>query len=684
MSDQSQPQFTPVSESHDDLPVPGANRLMIAYGLSLVVLALAITVSYVILGELMSTQRALTQTRSHINDIKLAVTDSVGVLSDLKVEKKKTRVNTRLADLISKRAIASKEEISSKQTALFSTQDILQGTAVWPEVSAIVDQENSALNDQLNSYLRQMSILIGSTSADNSNTPNIPVEAAGARYGSLFQGLEDGARIVGDLVEKSSSRVELVHRGLTALVIIVMVLVSTLVVAPLWFKLLAEHKRLKLAHSKLFKIAYTDRETGLPNLAGLERSQAALITEHNHLHLFVIRITNLDEISNLISSHRVSALLVLMSARLQQMETTSQQWARSGEAEFCCLLAQEIVSDASQWAETLHAGLVETLAVDGIVVRPEVSMAVAVIGQQSEHGSLWEHQSNARLALQHFAPPACWLPHYEPDLKNTLKVHNDLVNQISTGLRQAEFTPYYQIKVSADSGAPSSIEVLARWLLQDNTVVSPGVFIPAAESSGQIIELTYSIFDQVLADIQHWCALGYPVGRVALNVAGDVLHDEQLIPRLTHLIQNLPELCEGLEIEITENIALSDDKENTDFLLQQIRNLGAHVAIDDFGTGYASLQTLVDLPFDVLKVDRSFVLPMTESGEGLELVSAMIRLSGELNKRCVVEGVETRWQWKMLAELGADELQGFYFHKPGPASDVVKVLDSSFGNSMAA
>jgi EAL domain-containing protein (putative c-di-GMP-specific phosphodiesterase class I)/GGDEF domain-containing protein len=478
----------------------------------------------------------------------------------------------------------------------------------------------------------------------------------------------------------------MVHRGLTGLVILVMMLVSALVVAPLWFRLLAEHGRLKEAHSSLFKIAYTDRETGLPNLQGLERNYAGRLDQSGDQHLFIVRITNLDEISNLINTHRVSSMLVLMSERLQHLDIGGHHWARSGEAEFCCLLSKTTVDNAAHWAENLHASLVATMAIDGIVVRPDVSMAVAAInqGDSNEPLVLWEHQSNARLALHGFAPPACWLPEYEPSLKNTLKTRNDLINQISDGLKQAEFIPYYQIKVDAHSGLPASIEVLARWLLPDSSVVSPGVFIPAAESSGQIIELTYSIFDQVGEDIQRWCGKGYPLGRVALNVAGDVLHHDELIPRLQAMNSNLPDLCEGLEIEITENIALGDNRENTDDILQQIRELGMKVAIDDFGTGYASLQTLMDLPFDVLKVDRSFVLPMTETGDGQELVSAMIRLSRELDKRCVVEGVETEWQWKMLAELGCDELQGFYFHKPGPASEVDKVLDASYGWRLAA
>ena len=125
-----------------------------------------------------------------------------------------------------------------------------------------------------------------------------------------------------------------------------------------------------------------------------------------------------------------------------------------------------------------------------------------------------------------------------------------------------------------------------------------------------------------------------------------------------------------LEIEITENVAIEDSAGAIRQILQQLSKSGIRIAIDDFGIGYASLQTLIDLPFDVLKIDRSFVVSMTEAGAGSEVLSAMISLSSKLDKRSVIEGVEYKWQKEKLAKMGADELQGFYFHRPASAVDV--------------
>ena len=125
--------------------------------------------------------------------------------------------------------------------------------------------------------------------------------------------------------------------------------------------------------------------------------------------------------------------------------------------------------------------------------------------------------------------------------------------------------------------------------------------------------MTFAIFEQVSADIKDWCAAGLPVGRVAINVARDVLLHQELPQRLQTMLDQLPDLCTGLEIEITENIAIGDDIERTFAILTEIRQMGVHIAIDGFGTGHASLETLIDMPFDVLKIDRAFVLPMTET-----------------------------------------------------------------------
>lgn len=651
-------------------------------------MVLAIVLSYSILQSIIATQRTLTRTNTLVTDIQLSIIDSGGILNDLKLELQKDRPNPRLIQLISRRAKESLLSLAEFHSQLVDMNDQLDGD-VSAEIAWIVDESDGSLNNMLASYMAQMNVV---TEADYSEQRNrntqVPAEAAGARYGAIFLGYTKASDQLEAILEAKSLEIERVHKILTALVIGVFLLVSLLVIAPLWRKLINEHRKLREANSNLFHIAYTDRETGLPNLDGLESRLNQLVSFEDSsqwFYLLLVRIDNLDELYNLIGSHQVEELLQSVSRRLQSWNEEDQLWCRSGEAEFSCVIAQQKYEYADDWVQALHNSLTSRMTVAGVIVRPDVRMAVSRINKSEAFyaNCLWEHQSNARLASSNFEPPGCWLPEYHPGLKDKLEEQNNLINRIGEGIAAGQFIPFYQIKVDAKTGAPCSIEVLARWILEDGSVVSPGIFIPAAENSGLIVNLTYAIFDQVEADIIQWCSEGLDIGRVAINVAGDVLHHGELIRRLQELHHALPHRCEGIEVEITENIAIGDNLEQTEKILNVIRNIGIHVAIDDFGTGYASLQTLIDMPVDVLKIDRSFVFPMTESGGGCEVVSAMISLSNMLNKRCVVEGIETEWQWHKLAELGADELQGFYFHKPASASDTGLSLHESIRCKMA-
>ena len=651
-----------------------------AYTFSVVFFVIAIALSYTILRGTISTQKALTEFNSQVHKLQLSITASVGSVSDYRLEYKKNNSNPRLMQLIARRANKSVEQLATLQRELKASSEDLKTNSVWPEISWIVTNEGHSLDSKLTSYLGQMRALFNQN--DNNaivSVPQIPIEAAGARYGALFLGYEKASVQLKQLIADNSSRVDLVHKVLTAFIIVVMLLISAVVVAPLWLRLISEHKRLESAHRKLSKVAYTDRETGLPNLDGLELQLTDLISFENNetgFYLLLVRIRNLDQIYNLIGSQSAEALLHAISNRLQNFGTEQQQWCRSGEAEFTCLQTEGRVNNADLWAEELYRLITDKLVIDGVVVRTDVCMAVSRIkkSEMMHANLLWEHQSNARLASAEFEPQSRWLPRYHVDMNNALSLQNDLIDHISDGLEHKQFIPFYQLKVAADTGQVCSIEVLARWQRADNSMESPAVFIPAAESSGLIVPMTFAIFDQVLADIKDWCNSGIAVGRVAINVARDVLMHQELPQRLQNMLDDLPDLCEGLEIEITENIAIGDNLERTFAILTEIRQMGIHIAIDDFGTGYASLETLIDLPFDVLKIDRAFVLPMTETGNGGEVVTAMISLCNTMGKTSVVEGVETDWQWKQLAEMGADELQGFYFHKPSSAADVKQTI----------
>lgn len=646
-------------------------NISLGYVLSLVLLSVAIFTSYSIVQNIIGSKRVLHRTESLVNNIQISIHDSVSVMGDFWTESRKPQPDVRTLQLVKRRAMASMQTLSGQLNALQNMRPALRSTSSWEEIQWVVDDSEGSVNHKLAGYLAKSNFAL---SSDALVTPQLPIEAAGAYNGSIMAGYQKSAGVLREILDKKSIELKNVHKILTAAIIIVMVLLSAVVIAPLWRKLVREHKRVQQAQVDLRRIAYTDRETGLPNLNGLEHQLAHSpgFAEGGDFHLLLVRITNLDELYGLIGSHQADTLARSISRRLKGWGNEELGWCRSGEAEFCCVVSDARSRLSREWGQAFHRNLTGRLAIGGILVRPDVSVATSSMGSAASQSdvSLWEHQSNARLASLSFEPAAGFIPEYSVCLRLALTEKNNLINQISEGINKRQFIPYYQLKVDAQTGDISSVEVLARWNLPDGSIVSPGVFIPVAESAGLITSLTYSLFEQVANDVNRWCAIGYRVGRLAINIAGEVLQHEELYNQLSVMNASLPTQCEGLEVEITENIVLGESTSDINSILENIRAMGIHVAIDDFGTGYASLQTLIDIPIDVLKIDRSFVLPMTESGSGSEVVSAMISLSKKLNKRCVVEGVETAWQWQQLAELGADELQGFYFYKPACGADI--------------
>ena len=169
-----------------------------------------------------------------------------------------------------------------------------------------------------------------------------------------------------------------------------------------------------------------------------------------------------------------------------------------------------------------------------------------------------------------------------------------------------------------------------------------------------------------MKDYVRWRASGLAVGRIAVNVSPIQLRDPDFIAELEQTISIDAHAAAGLELEITEGVIMDDISYNITSL-RAIRAMGLTVAIDDFGTGFSSLSYLAKLPVDILKIDRSFIIEMTQSPEGLALVSTIISLARGLKLKVVAEGVETEEQFRLLRLLACDEMQGFFFSRPIPA-----------------
>ena len=250
-------------------------------------------------------------------------------------------------------------------------------------------------------------------------------------------------------------------------------------------------------------------------------------------------------------------------------------------------------------------------------------------------------------------------------------------NRLRQALPNDELRLVYQPIIDIENGSVVSLEALARW---DDPVlgpVRPDVFIPVAEKSGLILELGEWALRSACEQIAQWERDGLSGFTVAVNVSGEQLRTASIIDRFKTILDEAGVAPERITIEITESVLLDD----TNFTASQVhafRKLGFRLAIDDFGTGYSSLSYLQRYEFDILKVDRSFVGPVSKTGNvrEREIVRSMIALAQNLGAKAVAEGIEELKELDALASLGCDMAQGWYFYRPLEADDATSMLRS--------
>jgi EAL domain-containing protein (putative c-di-GMP-specific phosphodiesterase class I) len=222
--------------------------------------------------------------------------------------------------------------------------------------------------------------------------------------------------------------------------------------------------------------------------------------------------------------------------------------------------------------------------------------------------------------------------------------------------------------VNAESGCISGFEALVRWQHPERGLIPPNDFIPLAEQTRLILPIGAWVIEEACAQLARWRDVGYASVRVAVNVAAQQLAQEMVPLQARNALQGHKIDPSQFEVEITESSAIADAAA-TGRVIGKFKELGVRVTLDDFGTGYSSTLLLAQYPFDTLKIDRSFVACIFDSPKERALTAAIISLAHAVGMTVVAEGVETHEQLTLLRELGADEIQGFFFSRPVPPQE---------------
>ena len=262
---------------------------------------------------------------------------------------------------------------------------------------------------------------------------------------------------------------------------------------------------------------------------------------------------------------------------------------------------------------------------------------------------------------------------FDEEMRSKLLKEQMIENQMEDALANKEFKVYLQPKYPPDGGHMGGAEALVRWISPTNGFVSPGEFIPIFEKNSFIIQLDEYMLEEVCKLQRGWLDEGKMLVPISVNISRIHLLDEGLIPMILQKVDHyrLPHDC--IELELTES-AFFDDKQKLIHTVEKLKENGFAVSMDDFGSGYSSLNTLKDLPFDVVKLDGEFFRKMADQTRSRIIIEDTIALAKHLNLQIVAEGIEEKEQVDFLQSMGCDLIQGFYFAKPMPVEEFSALL----------
>lgn len=440
-------------------------------------------------------------------------------------------------------------------------------------------------------------------------------------------------------------------------------------------------KALSESEERNKQLAYKDTLTGLPNRNLLERTiEVAVAHAKRTKGQFAVMFIDLDQFKDINDTlgHTVGdKLLVEMANRIAHTLRECDSVVRFGGDEFV------VVTDYFESIEIIE--LIAHRIIDAIskpVVLGNVesyitaSMGIACYPQNGDDiTSLLKHADTAMYQAKRAGKNQ--FQSYNQQSGNKQNRRLSLINQLHQAINNDEFSLVYQPVVNLATGETVGSEALLRWTTSENEVIGPDEFIPIAESSGQIIDIGNWVLEQACQQCKIWNDSGAVNHAMAINVSSHQLKDKLFATRLADILTRLSLPAKCIHIEITENIAITEDKICV-ATLHEISELGVRLLLDDFGTGYSCLSYLQDLPFDVLKIDKSF-MPANNT-----IASTIIAMGHELNMEIIAEGIETTGCYQFLKNLNCHYGQGYLFQKPVPPSefDIFKRFNNDVVNNV--
>ncbi|MGB7372872.1 putative bifunctional diguanylate cyclase/phosphodiesterase [Pontixanthobacter sp.] len=441
-------------------------------------------------------------------------------------------------------------------------------------------------------------------------------------------------------------------------------------------ELIAEIEERCKAESRAQMLAETDPLTGCLNRRSVTPETDTLIKtaakSDRAVAFLMIDLDNFKQVNDL-NGHKVGDRLLKETAdTLRKTMPADGKIARLGGDEFACIMtfAKNAPDTIDQIASALITAVGKPMTIDGYPVEITISVGIATnMHQPSEDAVLLDGEAmmhRADIAMYHAKKQGkdryFW---FDPSMEKELRFRNELESGIKRGILEGEYEPYYEQQIDLATNEIVGFEMLARWNSPELGLVNPAVFIPVAEELGVIAALSEQLIEQSLKDAKDW----HPSLTLSVNISPIQLRDPWFSQKLLKLLvkHNFPP--QRLEIEITES-CLHENIGVVKSMITSLKTQGIKISLDDFGTGYSSLSQLRSLPFDRLKIDRSFVGELKEEDASEKIVNAIISLGDGLDMPVTAEGIEDQRVVDVLKDKGAIKGQGYLYGRPETAAKV--------------
>jgi diguanylate cyclase len=433
-------------------------------------------------------------------------------------------------------------------------------------------------------------------------------------------------------------------------------------------------RELNTATARATQLSQTDALTSLPNRILLTRKLEDTIRRAgNDTSRVAVLFVDLDFFKNFNDSlgHETGdAVLRTVAERLKNVVRQEDFVARFGGDEFVVLLPkldfQRAEETATQIAEDILKTLMQPLDVAGSRINMPASIGIAVYPQDGRTGAdLLKNADSAMSAAKQSGRNR--IERFADTNAQPVAQRAKLDADIRRGLAAEEFFLVFQPQVDISTGSPVGLEALIRWRHPTRGIVGPMEFIPAAEQSGLIHQLGQRALEMACEQFKLWQQRDiYP--RISVNVSAKQLEDPFWLDSVRDTIEQTKIPAQFLDLEITETMLVNNPDGVID-TLSELNALGVTLTLDDFGTGYSSLSYLTRLPFDTIKIDRSFMHDV-EIASRRSIVQAIVAVAHSLELRVIAEGIESPLQLSIMREMHVEEGQGYYFAKPLEASKV--------------